>query len=223
MQGFTDWHCHVLPGVDDGIKSIDDSIKVLETYDQLGVKAVWLTPHIMEDMPNRTDDLRRRHEQLLNVYKGNVTVNLAAENMLDNLFEARLTNRDFLPIGSNHNHLLVETSYFTPPRDMYDKLSRTFNAGYFPLLAHPERYVYMEYEEYDDLHDRGVKMQLNLSSLFGFYGPEAKDKALYILENGYYNAIGTDTHRFHQVITSLEKGKLSKKVLNMLKLIPGIE
>ncbi len=223
MQGFTDWHCHVLPGVDDGIKKIEDSLRVLDVYEQLGVKTVWLTPHIMEDMPNRTDDLRRRYEQLLYAYKGNISVNLAAENMLDNLFEARLRARDFLPIGRNRNHLLVETSYFTPPRDLMDKLSRTFNAGFFPLLAHPERYVYMEYDDYDELHDHGIKMQLNLSSLFGFYGPDAKEKAQYILECGYYNAIGTDTHRFNQVMISLEKGRLSKKVLNMLNLIPGIE
>lgn len=223
MQGFTDWHCHVLPGVDDGIKKIEDSLRVLDVYEQLGVKTVWLTPHIMEDMPNRTDDLRRRYEQLLYAYRGNVSVYLAAENMLDNLFEARLRVKDFLPIGADRNHLLVETSYFTPPRDMMDKLSRTFNAGFFPLLAHPERYVYMEYDDYDELHDRGIKMQLNLSSLFGFYGPDAREKALYILECGYYNAIGSDTHRFNQVMISLEKGRLSKKVLNMLNLIPGIK
>lgn len=223
MQGFTDWHCHVLPGVDDGIKKIEDSLRVLDVYEQLGVKTVWLTPHIMEDMPNRTDDLRRRYEQLLYAYRGKVSVNLAAENMLDNLFEARLRTKDFLPIGASRNHLLVETSYFTPPRDMMDKLSRTFNAGFFPLLAHPERYVYMEYDDYDELHDHGIKMQLNLSSLFGFYGPDAREKALYILECGYYKAIGTDTHRFNQVMISLEKGRLSKKVLNMLNLIPGIE
>lgn len=223
MQGFTDWHCHVLPGVDDGIKNFEDSLRVLDTYDELGVKSVWLTPHIMEDMPNKTDDLRRRYEQLLNAYSGKVTVHLAAENMLDNLFEARLRTRDLLPIGSKRDHLLVETSYFTPPRDLQDKLARTFNAGFFPLLAHPERYIYMDFDDYGDLHDRGIKMQLNLSSLFGFYGPEAREKAMYILENGFYYAIGTDTHRFNQVLISLEKGRLSKKILNMLNLIPGID
>lgn len=223
MNGFTDWHCHVLPGVDDGIRDIEDSLKVLETYEEVGVSTVWLTPHIMEDMPNTTDGLRRTYDKLMAAYKGRISVNLAAENMLDNLFEARLKDADFLPIGKNKDHLLVETSYFTPPHDFHDKLARTFNAGLFALLAHPERYIYMDYDDYDDLHERGVKMQLNLSSLFGFYGHEAKDKAMYILENGYYNAIGTDTHRFNQVMVSLEKGRLTKKTLNMLKLIPGID
>lgn len=223
MNGFTDWHCHILPGVDDGIKKIEDTLMVLETYEELGVKTVWLTPHIMEDMPNTTYDLCRRYEWLLGAYRGKVIVNLASENMLDNIFESRLLTRDFLPIGARRDHLLIETSYFTPPRDFHDKLARTFNAGFFPLLAHPERYIYMDYDDYDDLHERGIKMQLNLSSLFGFYGPEAKEKALYILECGYYNAIGTDTHRFSQVMISLEKGQLTKKIINMLNLIPGID
>lgn len=223
MQGFTDWHCHVLPGLDDGIKDIADSMKVLKTYEQLGVDTIWFTPHIMEDVPNKTSDIRACFEWVKNQYNGPLKLRLAAENMMDNLYDRRLAEGDLLPIGEHGNHLLVETSYFTPPSDFNDKLSRTFKAGYFALLAHPERYVYMDLERYDELHEMGVKMQLNLSSLFGFYGKEAKKKAEYILEADYYNAIGSDTHRYSQVLTSLEKGRLSRKVLNMLDNIPGID
>ena len=115
FQGFTDWHSHILPGVDDGIQTMEESLAVLEEYERLGFKKVWLTPHIMEDYPNDTEDLKKRYEELRAKWKGNIELALAAENMLDNLFEERLENNDFLPIGENGDHLLVETSYYTPP------------------------------------------------------------------------------------------------------------
>lgn len=223
LTGFTDYHSHVLPNVDDGIKDIEDSLKVIDEYERQGVDTLWLTPHVMEDMPNRTSDLKRVFEHLKSQYNGPLKLKLASENMLDNLFEERIANNDVLPIGDRRQHLLVETSYFTPPTDFEGKLGRVCSAGYFPLLAHPERYLYMDIDDYDNLHDRGIKMQLNLSSLFGFYGKEAKKKAEYMLLNEYYHAVGSDTHRVAQVTKSLKEGNLSKKTIEMLQEIPGID
>lgn len=223
LTGFTDYHSHVLPGVDDGIKKTEDSLKVIEEYERQGVRTLWLTPHVMEDMPNSTADLRRRFEVLRNAYNGQLVLKLAAENMLDNLFEERIAANDVLPIGDSGQHLLVETSYFTPPQDFEGKLGRVCKAGYFPLLAHPERYLYMDTDEYDRLYDSGIKMQLNLSSLFGFYGKEAKRKAEYLLVNEYYHAVGSDTHRVSQVTKSLSEGLLTQKTIEMLRRIPGID
>ncbi len=223
LTGFTDYHSHVLPGVDDGIKKMEDAMKVIAEYERQGVKTLWLTPHIMEDMPNQTADLKKRFEFLKNNYDGPLELRLAAENMLDNLFEQRIADNDVLPIGKKADHLLVETSYFTAPSDFEGKLGRVCKAGFFPLLAHPERYMYMTIDDYDDLHDRGIKMQLNLSSLFGFYGKEAKKKAEYMLLNEYYHAVGSDTHRVAQVTRSLAEGQLTKNTLEMLRMIPGID
>lgn len=223
MQGFTDHHSHVLPGVDDGIQTEEESLKVLKAYEALGVDTLWLTPHIMEDVPNRPDDLRRRYDALCELYHGPVRLKLAAENMLDNLFDQRLAARDVLPIGESKTHLLVETSYFTPPSDFDAKIQNVFSAGFFPLLAHPERYVYMDLKDYRRLHEQGVKMQLNLSSLMGFYGQEIQKKAEHILRQGYYNAVGSDTHRYSQVEMSIARGALKKSALNMLRLVPGID
>lgn len=223
MEGITDYHSHVLPGVDDGIDKIENSIHVLETYDNLGVDTLWLTPHIMEDVPNTTDDLRARFKYLKENYNGKVKIKLASENMLDNLFEKRLHDNDFLPLGDKGEHLLVETSYFIPPNDFDDKIKRIFAAGYFPMLAHPERYVYMDDADYKRLHDQGVKMQLNLYSLFDFYGKVAKDKALHLLDKGYYFIAGSDTHRYAQVQNALANARLSKDVIEKIKSLPGIE
>ena len=89
LQGMTDRHCHILFGVDDGIAIPEDSLEVLKFQESLGVSEVWCTPHIMEDRPNSTEALKERFEQLLSAYKGNIRLNLAAEYMLDTVFEER--------------------------------------------------------------------------------------------------------------------------------------
>lgn len=90
LIGFTDYHSHILPGVDDGVQTMDESLEILRLYEEQGIKSVWLTPHIMEDIPNTTAHLRDRFAELQAAYTGGVQLHLAAENMLDNLFEERL-------------------------------------------------------------------------------------------------------------------------------------
>ena len=194
LTGFTDHHSHILPGVDDGVKKMETSLKVLERYEQLGIAEVWCTPHIMEDIPNTTEKLQARFAELCEAYQGPIKLHLAAEYMMDALFEERLEQGDLLKLGDEGNQLLVETSYFTPPMDMDKILLRIKQRGLYPVLAHPERYVYMNKERYTELKDKGIRFQLNLSSLAGAYGSEAKDKALWILNKEYYNLVGSDLH-----------------------------
>ncbi len=194
LHGFTDWHSHLLPGVDDGVQTFDETLAILSQYEQLGIENVWLTPHIMEDRPNTTGNLRDSFDELKSKYQGKVQLRLASENMLDNLFEERLESNDLLPIGENGNHLLVETSYFNPPIDLYGIIKRIKSKGYYPLLAHPERYAYMTDEDYRQLKDMGVKLQLNLFSLTGTYGTTARKRALMMISRNYYDVIGTDIH-----------------------------
>lgn len=222
LQGFAECHCHLLPGVDDGVKTLDESLQLLAAYESAGIKSVWLTPHIMEDMPNSTADLRSRFEQLRAAYSGPIELKLASENMLDNIFEERLLEKDFLPLGSLNDHLLVETSFFTPPADLDDKLRRVKEAGYFPLLAHPERYMYMEFSDLENLYSQGIRLQLNLYSLFGMYGPEAEHKAKKMLKKGMYSAVGTDTHRLRQLHFALsEKCLGNSEIDSIARIISG--
>lgn len=196
FRNFTDWHSHILPGVDDGVRTPDEALRILQFYEQMGVRSVWLTPHIMEDIPNSTAHLKQRFAELQALYQGNITLHLAAENMLDSLFEERLATGDLLPIGDKGNHLLVETSCFNPPMGLTDLLLRIKSKGFYPILAHPERYAYMDEEDYRKLKEIGIKFQLNLFSLTGLYGPEAHKKAEYLLRHGLYDLTGTDTHRY---------------------------
>ena len=195
FRGFTDWHCHILPGVDDGVQSMDESLQILAEYERLGVKEVWLTPHIMEDIPNTTEKLRDRFTELKAAYQGPVLLNLASENMLDNLFEERLEKNDLLPIGKDGRHLLVETSYFNPPMGLNNILLRIKAKGYYPVLAHPERYLYMNENDYQRLKSMNIQFQLNQFSLLGLYGKEVQGRAKMLQKQGMYECIGTDLHR----------------------------
>ena len=220
LKGLTDWHCHLLPGVDDGVKKMPHTLSILADLEAAGVSEVWLTPHIMEDTPNSTNALRQRFAELSQEYTGHIPLHLASENMLDNLFERRLADRDFLPLGPDGDMLLVETSYFTPPSDLDSKLTRTISAGFYPVLAHPERYMYMDRRHYARLRDRGVRFQLNLFSPTGMYGKPAAEKAAWLLKEGYYSLLGTDTHSHAQLHRAIAEKCLTPA---QIKTIEGIK
>lgn len=216
FNGLTDCHSHILPGVDDGIRNMDDAIAVLQTYEQYGIKKVWLTPHIMEDIPNTTEKLRKRFEELKNAYQGQIELCLSAENMVDNLFVKRLEDNELLPYGDRGKELLLETSYVQAPYGFYKILEDVKKAGYTPVLAHPERYNYMEYDHYDSLRSQGICFQLNLFSLVGAYGPEPKRRAEYLLENDFYSYKGTDIHSLEHFKAIAAKKIIKKEIMELL-------
>lgn len=215
MQGWTDWHSHILPGVDDGIKTMADSLKVLDYYEQQGVAEVWFTPHIMADTPNETEFLQIRFEKFKAIYKGSIQLHLAAEHMIDRLFEQRLEEDDFLPYTDRC--LLVETSYLNPPINLWDILEKIHAKGYHPILAHPERYVYMEQEDYERLVNMEVELQLNLSSVCGLYGRSAMMKSMWLLQKGYYHLCGSDIHRLDVTSSYFNKKVISKDIIKAIR------
>lgn len=263
-SGYVDWHSHVLPGVDDGLQRAADSLSILALYESLGVRELWLTPHIMEDVPNETAFLRLRFEWFSALYrasaagldavaedfnpraaeydyddegesfgsdwsaeaisaleeaprcKGSISLHLAAENMIDKLLVERMEAGDLLPIGSRGDHLLVETRYINPPVGMREILTEIKRLGFHPVLAHPERYAYMSDKDYHDVSEMGVRLQLNIPSLFGTYGSEAQARAHHLLQEGLYSLSGHDLHSF-RFLRHLLAQKLPAKDLALLK------
>lgn len=211
FSGFQDAHSHILPGVDDGVQTMEEALAILSLYEELGITTVTLTPHVMEDIPNTTEELKARFEDLKAAYKGPIQLRLAAEYMLDSLFLERLEKEDFLFWADNT--LLVETSYFNPPAKMDAIISRLHKKGYTVILAHPERYEYMGPERYAELKSYGLKFQLNLLSLTGSYGAGARAKAIKLLEDGMYNYSGTDIHSIRSFAHHIESKVLDKKKL----------
>lgn len=217
LAGATDWHSHILPGVDDGFKTMEDSLKALRELESLGVKHLWLTPHVMEDTPNETKKLRQRFEELKLAYDGNLTLHLGSENMLDNLFEDRLDANDFLPLGEGGTHLLVETSYYNPPMNMMGILEQIKRKGYYPVLAHPERYQYMDEKDYKRLKEEGILFQANYFSLVGAYGSTAQKKLEWLLKQDMIDLMGSDLHRYKVLVNVMGQSPRHKSHLEALK------
>lgn len=217
LEGCTDRHSHILYGVDDGAKTLEDSLSVLEYLESVGIKDLWCTPHIMEDLPNTTEQLQMIFQELQQAYKGSIRLHLAAEYMLDSVFEQRLKSEDLMTMEDDI--LLVETSTIAEPYDLAGMLQQIMSAGYRPLFAHPERYRFLTEKDFDKLYNMGVKFQLNLGSITGYYGETAKTKAEFILNKGMYSVFGSDCHRLSSIKQQYERESLSKAIVKQLKSI----
>ncbi len=215
LKDAVDNHSHILPGVDDGVQHPEESLDILSFLEQQGVRTLWLTPHIMEDVPNTTEDLRSRFESLKEQYKGPVRLRLAAEYMMDNLFEERLVAGDLLRHGGDR--VLVETSTLFPPIGFWDILETMKHKGFVPLLAHPERYRYMEMKDYERLRRMDVLLQLNIPSIVGAYGESVQAKALKLLDRGMYCMLGSDCHRGKSIRRWYADPVLKKDTLGELR------
>ena len=214
LKGAVDQHSHILYGLDDGVKTQEDSLAILRWLEEQGVSEVWFTPHVMEDVPNTTEEIRARFEQLKAVYSGGLKLNLAAEYMIDTVFEDRLEQRDLLEHGPET--VLVETSAIAPPMNLWNVLDQILKAGYRPLVAHPERYRYMDQGDYRELHNMGCFLQLNLPSIVGFYGESVRQRAQYLLDKGWYRMGGSDCHRFRAIQAQYGAKELKKETVEKL-------
>ena len=213
LKGRTDIHSHILPGVDDGSPDIPNSLDLLDYMEEIGYKEVWLTPHVMADLYQTTDHLQQVFDDFRSHYKGPLQLHLAAEYMMDAAFRDQLHGA---PLRLGHDHLLVETSYMSGPMDLHDILLDVWQSGFKPLIAHPERYMYMDESDYQLLHDKGYDFQLNLMSLSGYYGARPKLVAEKLLEQGFYTYVGSDLHHLDRYEDFLYDLRLTRTQLNLL-------
>ncbi len=214
LQGKTDIHSHILPGVDDGSPDVETSLQLLDFMAEVGYTTVWLTPHVMYDLHNTAAKLQQRYDELLSAYQGDLQLHLASEYMMDQGLNERLTTD---PLRLGKEHLLVETSYMNPPAGLAEILISVWNAGFHPLIPHPERYMYMELEDYQELKSNGYEFQLNLLSLSGYYGSRPKLVAEDLLQRGMYDFVGSDLHHLHRYKYFLEHMKLTTKQLDAVE------
>jgi tyrosine-protein phosphatase YwqE len=195
FNSVTDIHCHILPGVDDGVSTFDESVAALRWLKNKGITRMHLTPHVMSDLSNTKESLTEQFNHFKNkireIQADVPELRLAAEYMLDAGFTG-IPKKDLLTFGDNH--ILVETSYISPPCGFADILEELLESGYTPVLAHPERYNYMNRDNYTELKKMGIHFQLNFLSLTGVYGKYAGEKACRLLKQGYYNFTGSDFH-----------------------------
>lgn len=199
-------HCHVLPGIDDGAKDVATSLTLIKGLQQLGIKKIIATPHIIGDThPNTPATISAALQKTKDACaKENINVDLsaAAEYMLDDNFILLLKNKEKL-LTLDGNYILTEQSYATPTQNLPAILFELITNGYKPLLAHPERYVYYHnsYKAYHQLADMGFLLQVNMLSLTGYYGFSVARAAKYILQNNLTSFIGSDIHHVRHLQT----------------------
>lgn len=194
----TDMHSHIIPGIDDGAQTISDSLQLAKKFEALGFKKLIATPHIMADYFRNTPDTINKGLDILR--KGlqdiqlKLEVDAAAEYYLDETLEKKIKQKEVLTFGKNY--LLFELSYINIPQNLFDFIKTIQDAGYNPVLAHPERYPYYygSIENYHQIRETGCLLQLNSIALTGYYGSGAKRTAEEMVENHLVDFIGSDMH-----------------------------
>lgn len=221
-----DMHSHLLPGIDDGSPDLETSLNLIRGMTGLGYTKLITTPHIMWDMYKNTPEvIFAKLEQLQAAVKAEglaVEVSAAAEYFLDDYVAGLLKKNEPLLTVSGRM-VLVEFSLAQPSMSLKDILFEMQMQGYQPIIAHPERYIYLEHNKdfYEELKDIGCLFQLNLLSLTGYYGKSVHELAQYLIKKRHYDLVGTDLHS-NRHLEALHNGEVNnalKKLLDTGKII----
>jgi protein-tyrosine phosphatase len=210
----TDMHSHLIPGIDDGATSLENSIELIKGLKDLGYSKLITTPHIMSDFYKNTPEIILGGLELvraeLKKQQIDIRIEAAAEYYCDKAFEVLIEQKKLLTFGNNH--VLFELSYLNPPEIFETITFKLQMEGYKPVLAHPERYSYwfQSFEKFREIRDKGVLFQVNLASLTGYYGAGSKRTAERLVEEGLIDIIGTDTHKISHI--ELFKNKAIKEI-----------
>ncbi|MFT6192360.1 MAG: tyrosine-protein phosphatase YwqE [Paraglaciecola sp.] len=223
-EDFVDIHSHLLPGIDDGAKNLDDSIALIQKMSFYGIKHFITTPHILGDVYPNTPKIINNKLKLVQaeLIKRNITdisIHAAAEYMIDEKFIEILEQEDNL-LTLKDNLVLVEMSYYSPPLHLYDVLFKLQIKGYKPVLAHPERYFsyHKDFQSYYKLKNAGCLFQLDLLSLTQHYGKDVQKTAQKLLKENLFDFVGTDTHHSEHLnlLETISTPKNLKIIENLL-------
>ena len=222
-DGHIDIHSHLLPGIDDGAKTFADTLQLTKALQSFGISGFITTPHIIQHVWENT------HEQIISNQNNTVQTltekgfstpfKAAAEYLMDDQFVHLFQTQPLLTLKDNY--VLVEMSYINAPIQLYSILFDLRVAGYTPVLAHPERYLFYHKNtaEYDKLKKAGCLFQLNLLAVTGYYGENIAKVAESLLQKGLYDFVGSDVHHDRHIAAFDDKVKL--KDLNPLKEVIG--
>ena len=216
---FKDIHCHLLPGIDDGSNSIEESIEILRRAEKEGVSEIVLTPHYIENTRYNCNNKNKKEsfEILIKAIRQagiNIKLYLGNENYMSNNFIELLNNDEIMTIN-NSRYLLFEFPLSQPYKNSKDYLYELVTKGYVPILAHPERYRDFQknpslVEEYTRM---GILLQGNYKSLLGKYGRKAKKTLKILLKKDLITFLGSDIHH----IEDYELEKAIKKIKRIVK------
>lgn len=219
-----DMHSHLIPGIDDGSKSMDETIALLAKFESLGYKKVITTPHILYDYYKNTPEIIlaglekvRETAQQLNL---TIKIEAAAEYYFDEYFIEQIRQKNILTFGDNY--VLLEFGFNEEPNNIESMFFDLLSAGYRPILAHFERYMYWlgSIEKAHEFRAKGINIQMNLNSLTGHYGLEIKKQAERLIDAGIVDFAGSDCHRIQHLMLlerNLNLPYFHKLLINPLK------
>ncbi|WP_153799546.1 tyrosine-protein phosphatase [Foetidibacter luteolus] len=194
-----DMHSHLLPGLDDGLQTMEDTLLFMERLQQLGYRKLICTPHILSDLyPNSPGTILPRLDEVKKAVAARglaIEVAAGAEYMVDMEMENYLRDKKQMLSFGNKN-VLIEMSYLAESPNIEQVIFEMRMQGYQPILAHPERYnfYHQRFEQYQRFIDLGCLMQVNLLSLLGYYGKPIKMVAEKLARNKMIDLLGTDMH-----------------------------
>lgn len=200
-----DMHSHLIPGIDDGSPSMDDTIVMLAKFESLGYKKVVTTPHIMSDyFRNGPETILPGLEEVRSVagkMNLNIEVEAAAEYYFDETLLEKLKNREKL-LTFGDNYVLFEFSFHSKPARTEELIFEFLTQGYQPVLAHFERYAWLEgsVDMAYQLREKGVNIQMNFGSLGGHYGPMVQKQAEKMVDEQLIDFAATDCHRIDHLM-----------------------
>jgi len=214
-----DMHSHLIPGIDDGSKSMEESMGLIKRLSGYGLRKIITTPHIMSEYYKNTPEIIQMGlEDLRKAVKAegiNLEIEAAAEYYMDEILLEKIKGGEKL-LTFGENHILVETGFINRPQMLLETIFQLEMAGYKPILAHPERYQYLLADKalLEDLVDRRILFQINLLSLTGFYSKPVKDFAESLLERDLVKFFGTDCHneRYLDMLDTLPKQKIFSRI-----------
>jgi protein-tyrosine phosphatase len=202
-DGYTDIHSHLLPGIDDGAKDIEDTVSLIKSLQEFGFSKFITTPHILTGVWNNTaEGIKKKELETSDKLPGyNIASPLksAAEYLMDDTFLNLLKTDKLLTLKDNY--VLVEMSYLNLPLQLYEIIYELQLRDYKPILAHPERYNFYagKIEHYEKLKKAGCLFQLNLLSVTGYYGKGPLETAKKLLALGMIDFTGSDVHHERHV------------------------
>ena len=205
----TDMHSHILPGIDDGAQNVEESIDLFQGLHNLGYQNLIATPHVMGDYyPNTHETIERALyilEHQKNGYSNLKDVHLdsAAEYFYDASLIAKARAKTLRTIGKG-SRFLFEVSFQLRPLGIEEFIYQSRMNGYTPVLAHPERYLYLSIDQILDWQSRGVEMQLDLLSILKKRNSEVALRSKQLVKKKGVKFIGTDIHRY-QHLAQLEE------------------
>jgi protein-tyrosine phosphatase len=200
MKGYVDLHCHYIPGVDDGVRTFEEGVRLVTGLCSLGYDMVVATPHIRTAMfENRKPGLEAAFEEFARLtadVPGMPVVGLGAEHFFDDVFWQLFSEQQALPYPGG-KAALVEFPPDSIPMRVEERFFQMNVRGVRPVLAHPERYsaLWKKTDALDPLLDVGVLPLLDIMSLAGRYGRKPRKAAERMVEEGAYYAACSDCHR----------------------------